>query len=274
MREHYYPANEKLKKYVKYISFYRSDDDAREFVVFPNPGAAIGLHKEHHFIPREKNVYRATNTPGRNIQLLHVNRIDPVKVIDKGKREAITIVFEPLGVNHFIPGNLSELVKVNNDDPSFITFLPFFNGFADNVFNENSIESQLQQVEAFLLGKIRDVNIPFVGEAIELLTDLDKLHSIPSICKCIGTSPRNLTRVFNKHLCLSPVEFRNIYRFRYSLNKKVESGNKASFKDIGYDSNYTHSSYMIRMYKKYTGLNPSAFFDKLSVEGNYVYVTL
>jgi hypothetical protein len=31
---------------------------------------------------------------------------------------------------------------------------------------------------------------------------------------------------------------------------------------------------MIRMYKKYTGLNPSAFFDKVSIESNYVFMSL
>ena len=274
MREHYYPANERLKKYVKYISFYRSDDNEREILVFPNSGAAVALHKEHGFIFQEKNVYRSVNMPGNDTQLLHINRIDPVKVIDKGLRESITIVFNPLGVNHFIRGDLAELVKANNGDPSFITRLPFFNGFAKMVFAENSIGSMLMQVEKFLLSKLTEINIPFVAEAIVLLTDLDHLYSIPDICKHIGTSPRNLTRLFNKHICLSPVEFRNVYQFRYSLNKKVESGSRITFKDIGYESNYTHSSYMIRMYKKYTGLNPSAFFNRLSVEGNYVYVAL
>jgi hypothetical protein len=96
MREHYYPANEKLKQYVRYISFYQSDDSNREILVFPNSGAAIGLHKEHAFILQEKNVYRSVSTPGNDTQLLHINRIDPVKVVDKGLRESITIVFEPL----------------------------------------------------------------------------------------------------------------------------------------------------------------------------------
>src|SRR6266536_151309 len=109
MREHYYPENERLKKYVKYISFYQSDDTGREILVFPNSGAAIGLHKEHDFMLQEKNVYRAVTIPGHDTQLLHINRIDPVKVIDKGLRESITIVFDPLGVNHFIREDLAEL---------------------------------------------------------------------------------------------------------------------------------------------------------------------
>ena len=275
MRDFYYPQSATLKKHIKYISFHTPpDNEPKEFLVFPNPGTAIALYSDLIFEPFGKNTYRSVRVPGNFSQLLHINRIDPVKVIDKGLRESITIVFNPLGVNHFIRGDLAELVKANNGDPSFITRLPFFNGFAKMVFAENSIGSMLLHVEKFLLSKLTEINIPFVAEAIVLLTDLDHLYSIPDICKHIGTSPRNLTRLFNKHICLSPVEFRNVYQFRYSLNKKVESCSRITFKDIGYESNYTHSSYMIRMYKKYTGLNPSAFFNRLSVEGNYVYVAL
>jgi YesN/AraC family two-component response regulator len=63
-------------------------------------------------------------------------------------------------------------------------------------------------------------------------------------------------------------------QFRYSLYKKIEAGQTVNIKEIGYESNYTHSSYMVRMYKKYTGLNPSAFFDKVVIEGNYVFIAL
>jgi AraC-like DNA-binding protein len=274
MRQLFYPRKEELKRCIRYISFHESEDDERKFLVFPNPGSAIGLHKEHGFISTEKNTYQTINLPGQHIQLLHLNRVDPVKVSDKGKREVITIVFKSFGVNHFIhPENLSDLVAGNHNDPSFINLVSF-KDFAKKVFAEKSHEGQLEVIEEYLADKLREIKIPCVEEAIELLSDLDKSYSIPAICKQIGTSPRNLARLFNKHICVSPVEFRNIYQFRYSLNKKTEAGEKVHFKDIGYESNYSHSSYMIRMYKKYTGLNPSAFFDKVSIESNYVFMSL
>jgi AraC-like DNA-binding protein len=273
MRQLFYPLQKKLKRCIRYISFYESGDDEREFLVFPNPGSAIALHKEHGFISTEKNTYQTVNLPNQHVPLLHLNRVDPVKVIDKGKREVITIVFKPFGVNHFIGENLSDLVADNHNDPSFIK-LASFNDFAKKVFAEKSHERQSEVIEEYLSGKITEIKIPFVAEAIELLSDMDKSYSIPSICTQIGTSSRNLARLFNKHICVSPVEFRNIYQFRYSLNKKTEASSKVHFKDIGYESNYSHSSYMIRMYKKYTGLNPSAFFNKVSIESNYVFMSL
>jgi len=277
MREFYYPDRAELKKHVKYISFHTPDDNERqEFFVFPNHGTAIALHRDLRFELCEKNTYKCVSTPGIFIQLLHINRIDPVKVVDTIKKENITIVFNPSGVNHYIWGNLSDLVNGNQGDPSYIPLENFFSyhDFSKNVFSIRSREEQLNFIWDYLLKKYSGVEIPMVEEAVSLLTDIDQSHSIAGICSRLGTSPRNLTRLFNKHICLSPVEFRNVFQFRYSLEKKLEKGNKILYKDVSYESNYATSSYMIRMYKKYTGLNPSSFFDKVSIEGKYVFLSL
>lgn len=273
MRTAYQPENAILKKYIKYISFYHPEEEKRQLMVFPNPGSAITLYKDHSYEAIEPNVYGTKPTPGEDAQMLQVNRIDPVRVRDEAGKEVVTIAFHPLGVNPFLPVALSGIVEEHGGDKSFIP-LKAFGGFAKAVFELADTEQRLKKIEDYLLSKYREQQIPFVGEAIQLLTDLEAFYSIPEICKKIGTGPRNLTRLFNKHICLSPVEFRNIYQFRYSFEKKMNAERKLPFKDIVYESNYTHSSYMVRMYKKYTGLNPSSFFDKVAVEANYVYISL
>jgi AraC-like DNA-binding protein len=274
MRETFCPGNDMLKKYVNYIAFYEMPEGEREFFVFPNPGSAIGLQKEHSFISTDQNVYGVVDMPGEYTALLHVNRMDPVKVIDHGCRAGVTIVFHPLGICHFIPKALSELVEAHGGDPSYIPMSDIFPGFAKEVFSRTSNVSKLEFIEQYLLIKLATIDIPFVAEAINMFSNFDEHINIPVICRNLGTSSRNLARLFHKHICLSPVEFRNIYQFRFSLIKKVENGLKLGIKDLSYESNYSHSSYMIRMYKKYTGLNPSAFFNKISVEGNYVFMSL
>ena len=273
MRITYFPKSDLLKKYISYISFLRTEKGKREFLVFPNPGAAIALHNKHSFIADGKNTFRTTDTKN-SAQLLHTNRIDPVRVLDEGERESITIVFRPLGVNHFINEPLEQLIARSGGEHSYIDISAYgFSNLGDTVFNHTTIEEQLAIIEKFFLARLNDTHVPVIEDAVPLLTDFDQDLPIPQICKRIGTSPRNLSRLFNKHIGLSPVEFRNIAQFRFSLNKKVESGNKA-LKEIGYESNYADASYMVRMYKKYTGLNPSAFFDKVTVDSNYVFLSL
>jgi AraC-like DNA-binding protein len=273
LRTNHFPKADKIKKYISYISFSKTDKGKKEFLVFPNPGAAIALHNKHAFFQDGSNTFR-TKDSENSTQLLHTNRIDPVRVIDEGERETITIVFAPSGVNQFFNEQLDQILKNANGEHSYIDISPYgFTGFADAVYSHSSIEGQLSYIEGFFLNRLHEKSIPFIPEAVDLLTNLDTDLSIPDICKKIGTSPRNLSRLFSKHILLSPVEFRNIVQFRYSLNKKIESGNKA-LKEIGYESNYADASYMVRMYKKYTGLNPSAFFEKVTVDSNYVFVSL
>ncbi|HEV7781191.1 MAG TPA: helix-turn-helix domain-containing protein [Chitinophagaceae bacterium] len=221
----------------------------------------------------QKNVFRSFRTEA-DTQLLHINRIDPVHVIDEGQKTSITIVFEPLGINHFFSESLSGIIATAGNEYSYIDISRYsFLGFADLVFQSTDTAEQLELIERFLVRKFCAQETPFLEEAISLLTDFDQIRTIPEICNQICTSPRNLSRLFNKHTGLSPVEFRNISQFRFSLHKKMESGSKA-LKDISYESNYSDASYMVRTYRKYTGLNPSSFFDKITVESNYVFLAL
>ena len=273
MRKNLFPGNDLLKKYISYISFSRTDTGKKAFLVFPNPGAAIALHRNHTFIQEDKNIFKTKDSP-ESVQLLHTNRIDPVKVIDEGEKETITIVFKPLGVNHFLKEDLSDLVKAAGGAHSYIDLSPYgFADFANQVFRLTGTENQLRYIEDFLRQLFIPMQIQLVEDAVRLLSDFEESLSIPEICKQVGTSPRNLSRLFNKYIVLSPVAFRNISRFRYSLNRKFESEQRA-LKEIGYESNYSDASYMIRMYKKYTGLNPSAFFKKVTVDSNYVFLSL
>jgi AraC-like DNA-binding protein len=273
LRTNHFPASDLLKRYISYISFSKTEKGKKEFLVFPNPGAAIALHHKHEFVGDGQNTFSAIDT-NNSSQLLHTNRIDPVRVIDEGERETITIVFYPLAVNHFFKDPLDGLLKKAGGEHSYIDISTYsFSGFADKVYSESTTEGRLLIIEEFFVKHFNEKQIPFVQEALDLLTNFDLDLSIPDVCKRIGTSPRNLSRLFNKYILLSPVEFRNIAQFRFSLNKKVESGNKA-LKEIGYESNYADASYMVRMYKKYTGLNPSAFFEKVTVDSNYVFLSL
>ena len=275
MRVAYYPTDILIRQHVKYISFYKPTDEPQRFMVFPNPGAAITLYKNHSYHLTTDNVYCTYPTPGHDSVMLQVNRIDPVKVVDVVRGVVVTIVFHPLGVSHFLPLTVRQIVTNNKGDQSFIPLTGLWlDGFAESVFEMASEEDALRKIEDGLLAKFKQLDIPYVEEALSLLTNPDKLFSISEICRHIGTSPRNLARLFNRHICLSPQEFRNIYQFRYSFEKNINQGQHRSFKDIVYESRYSHSSHMVRMYKKYTGLNPSSFFSQVAVEANYAYVPI
>jgi AraC-like DNA-binding protein len=270
--EYYYPKSSTLKKHIRYISFYASDEKEKEYLVFPNHGAAMVLGANLHFQPLSKNTFLSKESPGEYRNTLHVNRIDPVKIIEQGHQEKITIVFEPLGLNHFIYEPLSEFLDHSSLNNYNIEQSQRFPNFAKQVFGCHTFEQKLECIENYLLQRYIPFQAPFLADALPLLMDMDESYTVGEIAKSLFTNPRSLLRLFQKHICLSPVEFRNIFQFRYSLGRKIESG-IASFKEISYESNYSDASYMVRMYKKFTGLKPSQFFEQVATD-KYVIISL
>lgn len=129
--------------------------------MFPNPGSAIGLHKQYSFVPIATNVFKTIVPPNEDVALLHVNRTDPVKVIDTCGRESITIVLNPLGIKRFIKGDLCLLVKANGG-PSYIPLQPVacFAELAKKVFAENTHRKSLAVIEQALLTIFDESSLP------------------------------------------------------------------------------------------------------------------
>ncbi len=271
--KYYYPSHTILKKLIRYISFYYSEQPAKEYLVFPNNGSGLVLSRNLEFEVLDQNTYLSKEMPGAFRSTLHVNRMQPVKIMERGRQEKITIVFEPLGISHFIRQPLFDFVVDTNSPAQNLDLTNSFHNMARSVFSCSNRNERMNCIEEYLLNRFADPAIPFLPEALELLKNLDHSYSIEEISKMLHTSSRNLLRLFKKHLCLSPVEFRNIYRFRFSLQKKMQGGDTTSFKDISYESSYSDASYMVRMYKKFTGLNPSEFFGRID-DDKYVIVSL
>jgi AraC-like DNA-binding protein len=272
--EYYYPQNDILKKYIRYISFYSSDVPTKEYLVFPNHGAGMVLCRNLEFKPLGGNTYLSKETRDIYRNTLHINRIDPVKMIEQGKQEKITVVFEPLGINRFINEPLSELLTQVEDKYISLEQMPRFLNFSEKVYAYTNPDQQVAFIENYLLERLTHNDFPFVEEAVTMLMEPGETHSVAAISKQVYTSPRNLLRLFTKHMCISPVEFRNIYQFRFSLHRKIESAD-ASLKEVGYESNYSDASYMVKMYKKFTGHTPSEFFDNLKGSDNkYITISL
>lgn len=273
MREIRFPTDAALKKFVQYIVYEKTTQPAgRDFFVFPNPGAAIAYYNEYSFVKTGKNEYTSFSYPGEVSAFLHLNRIDPVRIKAVIETESFTVVFFPIYINYFL-NKEAGVYRKDAGDSSFIS-LPDFNKFANAAFSSPDRNLSFQLIEQDLLAQLRFKPLSPIEEAVELILQTTEPPAITEISKHLATSQRNLSRLFNKWIGLTPVEFRNIVQFRRSLEKRNSLPGKIKMKDIGYESDYSDPSYMIRMYKKFTGLNPSAFFDKATFDDKYVLLLL
>jgi AraC-like DNA-binding protein len=266
----FYPEASILQKWVKYLYIQKNTTELQKFLVFPNIGSAITIYENAHFEKIKDQQFIAQKTDSTET-VLHLMRIDPVQITDVGKLEKISIVFHPLGINQFINVNLIDLLGAHDKSCIPITFRNFAE-LKHALKCDDDESKKIKAVEKLLVENFVGMREPIVQAAVAELSRDEEKFSIAAICKKINVSLRTLNRLFNRHLCISPSQFRSIHQFRHSLAIKL-SNEKSQLGDVAFQSNYYDASYLIKMYKKFTGLNPRPFFREINAdaENNYIY---
>ena len=186
---------------------------------------------------------------------------NPVFVNYRGKIQEVSIIFKPLGINHFI----NEDLKLITPDFSQSLNLPNWDLICNNIFKTQDDLKKMELIEEFLLDNLLDLNFDKLYKALAYLEDIEKDYSIEDVAELIDLNLKTFQRLFSKHLACSPLEYKRISRFRQSLNAKLLSKEIKSLTEISYESNFYDQSYFIREFKKLTQLNPRKFFESISI---------
>ena len=196
--------------------------------------------------------------------LLQGRRNNPLYVQLKGKLNKITIIFKPLGLNHFIKSPFDKVSAKH-------TQLCFEWGnhekhhdFLVNFFNESSSVRRIEILEKYLLLHYHALdNKDILEKSLVLLCDFDNELSIEEIAGKMKLTTRTFNRLFKQDMGISPIGYKKIARFRHSLKNKLFSPQFEKLTKIGYNSNFYDQSYFIKMYKKLTLLPPGKFFKEI-----------
>jgi YesN/AraC family two-component response regulator len=238
-------------------------------IIFPNTGAAITFYFDTVFLEVGSQKFISEEKKGNNGMVLHINRIDPIEIIEQGRQEMVTVVFKPLGLNHFISTSLEEISKDQNPTAINITTKDKrYQGLQEVLNSASSITQRIAAIEDFFVSIYKDADDVLLKEIIKHFDPDQKLTSIASTA---ATTTKTMDRLFKKHIGLTPVEYRSILKFRNSLRSKL-SGKNQSLEHVAFDGNYHDLPYMMKVYKKFTGQTAKTFFDKLSVSANGKYL--
>jgi AraC-like DNA-binding protein len=269
-----FPQNDLLKKYIRYIYQFSSDDPnfKRQLVIFPNTGSAIAVYKNIDFLSENDQQFLSLEKQGSSGVMLHLNRIDPVTIKEEGRQQRIVIVFKPLGINQFMSASPAELLRINN--PSMVPVTPFFGEleeFSKGPEMEQPLHKSALMIEELLFKRFKQFTNPILENAINEIDKADKLSKIEEIAYSVGASTKTMNRLFRKYIGLSSIEFRKITQFRNALRNKLANQN-ASFTNIAWDNSYYDLPYMIKVFKELTGIRIKEFFSKLSYSEDMQYV--
>jgi len=262
----YYPKNPILKKYIEYYYFLKTntDDFTSTYYAFPNLLQSFNIHKYASCNINAHAVFVYGDNKNKYLMIVQGQHELPLFVQLKGSLDKITILFKPLGLNHFIQNPLVEIAS----EPSQV-FTGWYNDknckkFLTSFFSTDDNIKRITVLENYLISRYKSLNEEVILEqAIRLLTDFNIEYSIEEIAQKTGMNNRSFNRMFIKHLGISPVGFRKIARFRHSLKNRLFKAQFKTLTEIGYESNYYDQSYFHKMYKKLTGQNPLKFFSSI-----------
>src|SRR5205814_3790031 len=111
-----------------------------------------------------------------------------------------------------------------------------------------SLNKKVQVIEDFftrIFSEMRDILVDRVVQSFD--SDLN----VTSIAKKAAVSPKTMDRLFKRHIGITPVQYRNILRFRKSLEVKLRNEG-VSLGHLSLDANYYDLPHMIKAYKKFT----------------------
>ena len=151
--ETFYPEHPLLKDSVEYYYFQKTDafDFCNEYYAFPNTLQALNIHKNIS-CEIDSHLVKVTGIGQDSYTMILQGRFSlPLHVQQKGRINKVTIIFKPLGLNHFIKspyneiaGEPTQIFTEWNNDKNCPAFLDMF-------YREPNNKIRIQILEKFLV---------------------------------------------------------------------------------------------------------------------------
>jgi len=266
----YYPNNHLLARHIAYFYYVisKNADFSASYYAFPHVYNGLSIYRSANYQATANSVTTYSDNKKNHGAFLQSRYQFPLKVTLNGPVDQVTIVFKPLGINHFMDAHFGDLAKHVSQ--------PFdqwqgrnYNIFLNKFFATNNFEQRTALIETFLLTVYKPFSdYVIMKEAVDLISDLDSKFEAAQMAAALNVSVRTLNRLFIKHLGLSPVAYRKSLQFRHSLKNKLYNEQFKRLTDICYESNFYDASYFNRIYKQFTGSNPARFFKAVDNKGD------
>ncbi|HKP35588.1 MAG TPA: helix-turn-helix domain-containing protein [Pyrinomonadaceae bacterium] len=266
------PGSGLLSQYIRHIYFLRSGDrsNRHSYLTFPQLTTPLTLLKNvrSQMDSERRFAYLCQDeSAGFHAEVDSVFT-KPMHIQYEGVIDEVTIVFEPLGLNQFIEQDL-RVVATGTSSRQFNPYGEAFDALLSDVFGTSDRRERLQLIEGFFKKKFVGFCHPVLSEAVRRLTSGSESPSITEIARDLGVSHRTLTRLFQRHLCTTPVVFRKIARFRHSLDIKFRTNPSETLTHIAHHCDYYDQSEFVRQYHELAGESPGKFFRDVSALNNH-----
>jgi AraC-like DNA-binding protein len=263
------PNSPFLQQYISYYYFHNSlgNYESKKYIYYPNIKSALTIYKNSKVTFSDKYSRTEPDTKtdfsflysGIQKQLRTSEIIAPFNKIG--------IVFNELGINHFIKQPLSS-ITIHPVDKQFNHFGNDFINSCESIYNTKELDEKINLLDIFFESKFCDFQNKKFKDCIHtIVSSKDKL-TVTELSEKLQINKKTLLRLFKNHLCCTTKEYLNIVQFRKSLNDYLLVNKKSSLTELALDSQYYDQSQFINHFKKLSGKNPKTFFKNIEHIGD------
>lgn len=268
-------TNPLLKKYIDSFYFHQCDEteESKCITFFPHVNNALTIYKNAtvkiiHESPLSIEVLHAE---APNFSFLY-GGIQEKYIVSTMKTPftKIGVIFNPLGINHFVRiPNLG--LKLRKD-----FYFPFFEELIEadlcKVFEEPLIAKKVEILEAFFINSFNpDFCEPEVEQAIELIETSDKNLKINEIAAQLSINNKTLCRKFKHNLNCTPKHYHKVFHFRKAIHEYQRNNKNVKLTDLAFQGAYYDQSDFIKNFKLLTGDKPLKILKRIEDFGNAIF---
>lgn len=252
------PLNSVVSKFVSYYYLeIKPDNKKTEFTCFPHYNNSISLYSSHLRTEKGEMLF---DTKAPSYQIFTPIRTKTMRVKQVGKVHRIVIVFNPLGVQQFYRN-----LDFSKPIPGYNFFSP---AEIQKLFSETDPAILTGLLDYFLMERHQIYTQEIVSKSIEFIFANLTNFSVEALAADLMICRRHLSRTFKTNLGLSIKQFHNIILFRKAMERKITIPIETNFTRIAYELNFSDQSHFNKMFRKFTQLSPSEFFNKGTSFGN------
>ncbi len=261
------PKSHVLRACIDHYYFHRSADDrkSRAYLYYPHYKNALSIYKDSDLIRDAR--FSTIAKPGKKGYAMGYSKL--IKHAAKAEIHApfdkIGVVFQPLGLNAFLDGPLSEFVH-EPINLYFDYFQDAMHDTLDRVYQTDDPQRKVELLDDFFLAAYKGFSEDKLVEAVKRLRDSDGEtdFSVEELAENVGVSRKTLLRLFRKHLNCTVIDYLKIIRFRKAIESYHGSSANTSLTQLAHGNNYYDQSELIHHFRQLTGFRPKLFFKNLT----------
>src|SRR5215510_2750197 len=181
---------------------------------------------------------------------------------DHGRDSAVVLAaFTATGAAAFLRHPLDELFNTTVDMDGFLVASTDLNRLHEQLAEARQHSRRIHLVEDFLMARAPDIRPdPIVRAAVSWIEEARAMARIEELARRVGLSQSALERRFRRVVGASPKKFASIVRLRHVLHLHSKGAN---FTSIAHAAGYYDQSHFIKDFKRFTGLAPETYFQRL-----------